>query len=318
LTADAPLPDHALRCLDCGGPLAIRESGLFDTRFGIPGTWSAAACGACGLEQLTPPPSREELERLYESHYNFGGERDTAYTRLRDRFHSSTFYRMWTMIDGDIFFHGVKGRGRLLDVGCNEGRGLLLYRRNGWQAEGLEPNGKAAEEARRKGFTVHSMPVEDFVPERPYDVVVLSNVLEHSLDPRGMLRRVRNLLDPGGQLWISAPNGASALRGLFGRSWINWHVPFHTFQFTPGTLGRLLAETGFGAPAVRQETPALWAAQSLIAAACARPGSPTRALRNPAPVAVLLLGIRAFLFPLLWLANRSGRGDCLVVRAART
>jgi len=221
------------------------------------------------------------------------------------------------MIDGDIFFHTVKGTGRLLDVGCNEGRGLLFFRRNGWQADGLEPNMRAAAEARSLDFTVHAMKVREFIPERAYDVVVLSNVLEHSPDPRGMLRHVRGMLNPGGRLWISVPNGDSILRSVFGRSWINWHVPFHVVHFTSRTLGRLLAETGFGGAVVRQETPALWAAQSLIAAACARPGSPTRQLRNPALIGVLILGIRAFLFPLLWLANRFGRGDCLVVKVAR-
>lgn len=295
----------------------MRESGLFDTRFGVPGEYSFALCEACGLEQLSPRPSQEELDRLYASHYNFGGERGTAYTSLRRRFHGSRLYRLWTRIDGDVFFHGRKGSGRLLDVGCNEGRGLAIYRENGWRAEGLEPNAGAAEAARGLGFAVHAGPLQVFSPEHPYDVVVLSNVLEHSPDPRGMLRRVRALLAPGGRLWVSAPNGGSVLRKIFGRSWINWHVPFHIVQFTRATLGRLLEETGFRVESVRLETPALWAAQSLIAAAFARPGVPTRQLRNPALVGPLMAGIRALLFPLLWLANRSGRGDCLVVEAVR-
>jgi len=317
LTADRLPSNGRTRCLDCGGPLAVQESGLFDTRFGVPGDYSFAVCGACGLEQLTPRPSQEELDRLYASHYNFGGERGTAYTSARLRFHGSRLYRLWTRIDGDVFFHGVKGSGRLLDVGCNEGRGLLFYRGNGWEAEGLEPNAGAAAAARGLGFPVHAMPLRNFLPEKPYDVVVLSNVLEHSQDPRGMLERVRGILAPGGRLWVSVPDGDSVLRGVFGRSWINWHVPFHVVLFTRRTLGRLLEETGFRVESARRETPALWAAQSLVAAAFARPGAPTRQLRNPLLVGPLIVGIRAFLFPLLWLANRSGRGDCLVVEAAR-
>ncbi len=181
----------------------------------------------------------------------------------------------------------------------------------------MEPNANAAEVAKSLGFTVHVTPVEDFVPDRPYDVVVLSNVLEHSLDPRGMLRRVLGMLNPRGQVWVSAPNGSSVLRSVFGRCWINWHVPFHIVHFTSRTLLELLRGAGFGATVVRQETPALWAAHSLIAAVFARRGRPTRQLRNPAMVGVLMLSIRAFLFPLLWLANLTGRGDCLVVTATR-
>lgn len=317
MTADTPSIKTSPHCLSCGGSLDSRETGLFDTRFGVPGAWSVAACGSCGLEQLAPPPSQEELDRLYERRYNFGGERGTSYTSLRSRFFRSSLYRIWIAIDGDIFFHNIKGSGRLLDIGCNEGRGLRFHRRNGWEAEGLETNPVAAAEARRRGFTVHVMPVREFAPGRLYDAVVLSNVLEHSLDPRDLLRHARRLLNAGGRLWVSAPNGASALRSVFGRSWIHWHVPFHVVHFTGRTLQRVLEEAGFDVLSMRQETPALWAAQSLITRVFAHRGSPTRQLRSPALVAPLILCIRGFLFPLMWLANRSGKGDCLVIEARR-
>ena len=45
-----------------------------------------------------------------------------------------------------------------------------------------------------------------------YDVAVLSNVLEHALDPAVMLCDVARILKPGGEVWISCPNAASWLR----------------------------------------------------------------------------------------------------------
>jgi SAM-dependent methyltransferase len=304
-------------CIDCGCALTVSESGLFDSRFGISGRYNAAICDSCGLEQIAPLPSQAELTKYYESHYNFGGERGTNYTSLRHRFLFSPFYRLWTALDGDTSFHRVKGSGRLLDIGCNEGRGMMFYRRNGWNTEGLEPNAKAATAARNLGFTVHGVPVEEFTPAEPYDVVVLSNVLEHSLHPREMLRHVRRMLKPDGRVWISCPNGMSLFRKIFRSSWINWHVPFHVVQFSSKTLEGLLSGSGFGSIVIRQETPALWVAHSLIAALYARHGMMTRQLRSPVIVGALILCIRAFLFPLLWLANRSGEGDCLVVTATR-
>jgi len=101
-------------------------------------------------------------------------------------------------------------------IGCNEGRGLQIHRANGFEAEGLELNEVAAEEARAKGLTVYAEAVEDFQPEQPYAVVVLSNVLEHSLDPRNMLFHVQRILKPGGKVWISCPNSRSWLRYVFG------------------------------------------------------------------------------------------------------
>lgn len=304
-------------CLLCGGATAPVLRGVRDNRFGVPGAWDILRCARCGFEQTDPIPSPAELKRLYEAHYNFADlKRDAAktYEARRERFLASPLYRLLLKVDGDISFHGETGRGRLLDVGCNEGRGLTLYRRNGFEAEGLELNSNAAATARARGFTVHEVDIADFVPARPYDVVVVSNVLEHATDPRAMLRAIHRVLKPGGQVWISLPNSRSWLRVLFGRAWINWHVPFHISHFSAERLKAALHDCGFTPVAERQVTPALWAAQSVIARLW--PDRPEK-LRATVPVAGLMLVARGLLFPLLWLGNAAGRGDCLVVKARR-
>lgn len=305
------------KCLTCRQPVEIIQDGLFDTRFGIESLYSIAKCSSCGLEQTVPVPSPEELKRLYEDHYNFSGEKRTAYTRLREVFLFSPLYRLWLLLDGDISFHGRKGKGRLLDIGCNEGRGLEICRRNGFDPEGVELNRTAAAVARAKGFSVHTERIEEFKPGEPYDIVLLSNVLEHSTDQKEMLSHIRRLLKPGGKVWISCPNSSSWLRTLFGRYWINWHVPFHIAHFSPETLKPLLEGAGFRVTEVGHKTPALWAAHSVIARLFAKRGRPTRLLRNPLLVASLMLLIRGLLFPLLWLGNALEKGDCLVVTAEK-
>lgn len=304
-------------CVLCDGELDAVLGGVRDVRFGVAGEYRINRCRDCGLEQTAPRPTGGELRALYERHYNFGGEADTAYTGLRERLFGSWLYRLWLAIDGDVSFHRVKGSGRLLDVGCNEGRGLALHRQNGFDAEGLEPNRVAAADARARGFTVHAEDLRAFEPGAPYDIVVLSNVLEHALDPSTMLADVGRILRPGGEVWISCPNSESVLRRIFARAWINWHVPFHIVHFSGGALRRLLARAGFEVIAFAQETPALWVAQSLIAALYAEAGKPTARLRSPFLLAAWMLIVRGIFFPILWIANQSGRGDCLVVRARR-
>ncbi|MCK5235855.1 MAG: class I SAM-dependent methyltransferase, partial [Deltaproteobacteria bacterium] len=185
---------------------------------------------------------------------------------------SSRLYQWWLALDGDVSFHGFKGSGRLLDIGCNEGRGLRIYESNGFYAEGLELNEKAAAEARARGFKVHADMLEEFLPEQSYDTVVMSNVLEHSLQPKEMLKHATRILKPGGQIWVSCPNVDSWLRVLFGRAWINWHVPFHIVHFSEDTLRDMLEDSGFMDITIRQETPAHWFAQSAIAYLFARKG----------------------------------------------
>jgi hypothetical protein len=75
-----------------------------------------------------------------------------------------------------------------------------------------------------------------------------------------MLVQVRRLLRPGGEVWISCPNADSLWRRVFGRGWVNWHVPFHLWHFAahhekgPGP-GRF--------PAGGDQSAALWLAQSV-------------------------------------------------------
>lgn len=309
---------EAVACILCGAALKKGLGGLFDTRFGLDGSYDVSLCQSCGLEQTSPIPTLPELKALYESHYNFGGEKDTLYTNLRAWFYSSFLYRLWIRLDGDLSFHGRKGTGCLLDIGCNEGRGLEIYARNGFDVEGLELNPAAAAKASETGFKVHTCELADLNANCRYDVAVLSNVLEHSLDPRSMLVSANRILKPGGKVWISCPNSRSFLRKLFGIYWINWHVPFHIVHFHAGSLATLLRETGFSSILIRPITPAIWLTDSIIAKLFARRARPTREIRNPLLVVMLLIFVRFALFPALWLLNQCGRGDCLLVTATKT
>ena len=135
-------------CLFCGAPTQAAIADVVDNRFGSPGRYAIHACAACGGRQTCPRPDQAALKALYERYYNYGGKTDSGYASAREKFLFSPFYRLMLAVDGDISFHARKGSGRLLDIGCNEGRGLRLYRQNGFEAEGLELNSHAAAKAR--------------------------------------------------------------------------------------------------------------------------------------------------------------------------
>jgi SAM-dependent methyltransferase len=301
-----------MSCLVCSGPTDLVLDQVRDNRLGVPGAWSIVRCRDCGLEQIDPVPGQEELRAYYERYYNDAGE-GSRFGALRARLFDSPLYRLFLALDGDVSFHARRGAGRLLDIGCNEGRGLEIHRRNGFTAEGHELNRRAAALARAKGFTVHEGALGD-LPAGGFDRVVMSNVLEHMVDPRATLRAIHRLLAPGGEIWLSLPNASSALRAT-GRAWINWHVPFHLAHFTAERLEALLRESGFEPVERRNVTPSLWVAQTLIA--WAGGGDARARLRNPVLVAAVMAVARGVCFPALWLANRLGRGDCLVVTARR-
>ena len=368
------------RCGVCLGALRPLIDRLQDSRFGVSGEYSAGECRNCGAISTMPRPSERELSRLYSRFYNFGGSGKGKYERIREAIHKSVVYKIWLLIDGDIAFQSIHcltrpspaqratspgARERLIELGCNEGRNLEIYRRNGWKAEGQEINPVAVKTARARGFKVYAGALEKVKGQ--FDVVVLANVLEHSIEPRQMLSQVHRLLKKGGEVWISLPNNRSWLRSVFGRKWINWHVPFHVSHLGSRSLGELLScqpafpsgrrghRSGDGQPfdssynlvaqgvsvgkggdkylsgtdnrklktdnfkvvSIKTITPALWVAQSVIAAIFARAGKPTRQLRNPILVAGLMLVSRFIFFPFLIAGDLLGKGDALVVRAVK-
>jgi SAM-dependent methyltransferase len=265
--------------------------------------------------------SAETLRSFYELYYNFGASQTPGrrrYEKLRNDLLSSSLYRLWLILDGDVSFHrNPGGARRLLDVGCNEGRGLERFRANGFEPEGLELNRIAADAARSHGFKVYTEDVESLRAETPFDVVVFSNVLEHTREPRAELQAAHRLLGKKGEVWISLPNSDSVFRKIFGRRWINWHVPYHLVHFSTGTLLPLLKQEGFEPIESQTVTPAVWIVQALVARLFAKPNRPTVQLRSMALVACGTIAVRLLLFPVLWMANIAQRGDALLIRARR-
>lgn len=101
--------------------------------------------------------------------------------------------------------------GRLLDIGCGNGRILHLAARDGWDATGLELSADLARRsAASTGCTVLTMsfldPSAATIDGAPFDVVILRHVLEHLPDTRLALDRLRSLLAPEGVALLEFPN----------------------------------------------------------------------------------------------------------------
>jgi SAM-dependent methyltransferase len=121
---------------------------------------------------------------------------------------------------------------RFLNVGCFEGALLdRLKRDTRWQTCGVETNAAAAAAARAKGHTVWEVAPQDAPLALPvgeaFDVIFLGHMAEHLPDPLLVLRRLRQLLAPGGLIVLDQPNLDSAHATLFGPTWGHWQLPYH-------------------------------------------------------------------------------------------
>jgi 2-polyprenyl-3-methyl-5-hydroxy-6-metoxy-1,4-benzoquinol methylase len=53
---------------------------------------------------------------------------------------------------------------------------------------------------------------EDFFSSNQYDTIVMGHVLEHVVDPVGILQKYKTFLAPNGKIWASVPNANSIHR----------------------------------------------------------------------------------------------------------
>jgi 2-polyprenyl-3-methyl-5-hydroxy-6-metoxy-1,4-benzoquinol methylase len=96
---------------------------------------------------------------------------------------------------------------RILDVGCSGGLFAERARSLGHHVTGVDSVEIAGVRDRVDEFfqcnLEHGVPAE---VGRAFDVVIAADVIEHVADPEALLERLRDLLDPAGQLLVSIPN----------------------------------------------------------------------------------------------------------------
>ncbi len=198
-----------------------------------------------------------------------------------------------------------------LDAGCFEGALLDRIRdATPWIASGLEPNEHAVERCREKGHPVwsgHAESALEIIPEHTrFDVIFLSQSIEHVGDPVNVLRRLRLLLAAGGVLVVSTPNLDSREIDWFGPTWAHWHPPYHRHIFSRKGLCALARKAGFRPVCFRTFSHCYWSSMSLAQNWVGLGGSVSHAVHFDGGIA-----IRAersnFWHRLIW--NRLGKGD---------
>jgi methionine biosynthesis protein MetW len=153
--------------------------------------------------------------------------------------------------------------GRMCDVGC--GRGALIKRlHDHHQVFGCDFEVSAVEACVAQGLRVKRVDLnnDDALPfDQKFNVIVLSEVCEHLLDPNRAIRTVKNALLPGGTLIVTVPNAVPLFARVaipLGRTvdWLHYPSPDtvqtgHIRFYTINSMSNLLANEGFQVAEVR-------------------------------------------------------------------
>lgn len=191
-------------------------------------------CTRCRHGSLRQTPSADVLEQAYahvEDQTSIGEEDGQVATARRDL--------------AEVAALAGGAGGRLLDIGCWTGSLLTAATEMGWNAEGIDPSAWAVARAVERGHrAVEGVIGDDDLEEGAYRVVACCDVLEHLTDPAVAVARIAELLEPGGHLFATVPDGGSMLARAMGSRW--WSVlPMHVQYFNRESLAQLLREGGF-------------------------------------------------------------------------
>lgn len=208
-------------------------------------------CAQCGLVQVEPGPSAAALDTYYRIGYRkhnlFGSDvADTSRFPLDNVF----YYNRGQSIAELVAPHITTQAPRVLDIGAGYGHILHAFgeRYPDAQRQAIEHSDVCVQHLRRIGMDVVSRPVEEVLPELKsrFDVIVLSHVLEHILEPRPVLNLIRESLAPGGLLYIEVPNiPRESLLRYPDHPWApRWDEPHITF-FSLDSLRRLIGSSSF-------------------------------------------------------------------------
>jgi SAM-dependent methyltransferase len=152
-----------------------------------------------------------------------------------------------------------KGRqGAILEIGCSEGFFLSVARDHGWQVQGWEAEPAAAERGRAWwGLGIYCGPPQSVPwPECSFDVVYMSSVLEHLLNPIEMLTAARQSLRPGGLLHIRTGNVGCYSFRVLSADWpyLDFPTQGHLAFYSPATVRHALEQAGFPPARIRIRT----------------------------------------------------------------
>lgn len=207
-------------------------------------------CPNCKYTYVQNPVT--DYARIYDEKYYSGQGPDPSLDYVFEMEHPEKSVRMheWRGIHELVnSLVAVKKETTWLDFGCGNG-GLVRHVRESTEcsADGFE-EGWIADRARGLGIPILK---REELPGRKgcYDIVTAIEVMEHVIDPIDCLRNIRDLLKPGGLLFVTTGNAQPHRKRFLKWSYV---VPeMHVGYYEPGTLAWAMRVSGFR-PEIRSE-----------------------------------------------------------------
>ncbi len=204
-----------MECISCGA--RIDESKYKDVHYSRYSqmNYKLYHCDNCDIEFWVPLEFFEDIYKkfyaeetmdIYSAYFEMFVDKENLFSNLYET-QKSFLKEFLAILKRDI------GGGKVLDVGCGKGEFLAYMRREGFEVFGIDLDGSSLEIG-RKLFNLdnlYEMSLDEFVEyaEREglrFDLITFFEVLEHQVDIKGFVNKVKRILSPRGYIGGSVPN----------------------------------------------------------------------------------------------------------------
>lgn len=165
-------------------------------------------CSKCKTLYVSPRLNDACIEELYSDDY---------YSEVYTRSMLPVFEKRKQLIGRRKFAQTISywtgaGTGRVLDIGAGIGEVTDVFREEGWSSHAIEMNKVAVEWLKGRGHKeVFHGTLCDYVTTQKFDIIMAWGVVEHVVNPDAFLKKVYELLAPGGVFVSEVPHGECLL-----------------------------------------------------------------------------------------------------------
>jgi 2-polyprenyl-3-methyl-5-hydroxy-6-metoxy-1,4-benzoquinol methylase len=212
--------------------------------------FSIQKCKNCGLVQVNPQPSFDEVMKYYSDDY-FTKRSDRGYDNYYSDSIRKEIERVFQLNLQDLQFfpweENLLGTRETLDIGCAAGYFVNYMRSRGWNARGIEIAKGPVQFAREAlGLDIIE---QDFLnwdkdTNTKFHFITLWASIEHLHKPKETLEKIFQHLYPGGRLILSTCR-YGLLSQFKGLNWRYLNVPEHLYYYTLELLVAQLESIGY-------------------------------------------------------------------------
>lgn len=228
----------------CGSSL-YREVANQD-RYGFKHTM--CLCEECGLLYANPRMTQEAYDKFYSTHYRdiygagqgvyeFGGKEHSFENTKK---HILDIVEDYEMPEPKVVF----------EIGCGDGSALDLFDDCVTIGVDLDKNAVERGKARNRNLIYGDIEkLEEF--GKKADLIILNHVVEHFLNLKKELMRIRSLLTDDGVIYLAVP-------GLYCWDRDTIFQNAHTYQFTGNTIDYVMQSCGFEELFLNENIESIW------------------------------------------------------------